>query len=454
MLSLPFNQLRNGFLAAVIGVMAGFAFLILLPKLSGNAYLLFGVPVAMLLLLIMVVDIQKMVLLVLFSRALIEPLTNLSRVGGSGMGIGALMNLFIIFLGAFLFLKEMKTVCSGQAFKSWAAFLFISFVAIGYSCVRFDAVRVFLNYISYFVMFVIPFAVIKTPVDKKNWIKILIISAVAPLFLANMDLLAGGLHEARVKGTFSHPNVLAFYLVLVISVIFYVLKSISFKTGKGMKFVLMMLMLNAFILLLATKTRSAWVAAWLVFMTYGILRERKYLFLAVLLPLAIMPLSSSARERVGELFGKTSTHNSLNWRLEVWESTIPEIKKSPVWGYGLASFIPLSQHFSKHAEKFGIGTHNVYLQIAFEMGLVGLFLYLMLNWNLVLSLWKSAKLKSGPAAEPENIIVLGLLMGYLFASASDNMLYYLVFNWYFFFFVGVVLAGSKIASLNKTGMEV
>jgi putative inorganic carbon (HCO3(-)) transporter len=57
-----------------------------------------------------------------------------------------------------------------------------------------------------------------------------------------------------------------------------------------------------------------------------------------------------------------------------------------------------------------------------------------------------AKLKNGYSVDKTgSIIMMVLLFSYLIACFSDNVLDYLVFQWYFWFIMGVVCAWYRLA---------
>lgn len=448
---ISFSQLRQWGAAVGIGLVGAYLYLKGLPVFSGNPYFLFALPLVMVVLLIMVLDIEKMLLLVIYGRLLMEPLGNASRVGGSGMGIGALMNLFVLIVGGILFLSRFPRVKNAVSLKAWFFFMFICFLGILYSPVPSDALRLALNYLSYMMMFVMPFLIIEDEKDVRKWIKTILFSSVLPVLFANFDLLQGGRVYAdagmRIKGLFTHPNILAFYLVMLLVLFFYNYQTKLFKVSPFQRNCILLYVLNIFILLLATKTRSAWLSLWAVFFVFGFLKSRKYLVWAVLLPLVVIPFSTSARERVMSLFDSSNERNSLSWRVELWNKAIPEIQKSPIWGYGTASFNPLSHQFFEGSLKRGMGAHNIYIQLAFELGLLGLFGFVAIFLGMFLALIKR---RGPPLTQPVlrgRIILFTFILSYLVVGASDNMLHYLAFNWYFFFLLGVLLAQIKINPL-------
>ena len=76
----------------------------------------------------------------------------------------------------------------------------------------------------------------------------------------------------------------------------------------------------------------------------------------------------------------------------MWESALADVADTAVFGKGLASFVANSRIFFPLPESTsqtyyrgeGFPAHNVYVQVFYETGAVGLFCYLMIYMNLFL----------------------------------------------------------------------
>jgi hypothetical protein len=140
------------------------------------------------------------------------------------IGVGAGINLFVLILALALLIKRPQALFENPISKRWILYLLICAIAVLYSPVRGRGVRLFLNLLSYYCMLTIPFVLINRSEDKKFWLKVLLFSTILPVCFANVDLLHGGTNYPevgmRIQGSFSHPNILAFYLVLVMTLVF------------------------------------------------------------------------------------------------------------------------------------------------------------------------------------------------------------------------------------------
>ena len=100
--------------------------------------------------------------------------------------------------------------------------------------------------------------------------------------------------------------------------------------------------------------------------------------------------------------------NSFVWREVLWQSAIPMIAAKPFFGYGLELFRYLTPEFFSLAPPTGIDAHNFYIQVQFEMGLLGI---LALIWLLGSLAWRIA---NGLRYDRNGILVIfTILVAYL-----------------------------------------
>ena len=138
----------------------------------------------------------------------------------------------------------------------------------------------------------------------------------------------------------------------------------------------------------------------------------------------LLDIAAGAYDDEGQL-------NSYAWRQLLWRAGLRWMDGLHwLYGYGLESFRFYSPQFYPMPGQDSWDPHNVYIQLYFETGVIGLVTYGWLFWRLLPRLltvaanWRAA------------VIALAMAMAYLLTSWSDNMLYYLSFNWYFWFFLG------------------
>jgi len=74
----------------------------------------------------------------------------------------------------------------------------------------------------------------------------------------------------------------------------------------------------------------------------------------------------------------------------------------------------------------------VYMQVFFDWGIMGLstFIWLLIStWELAAVVCKTDRM--------EGFLLLMLVLEFALVSVSDNMLDYLVYNWYLWFVIGI-----------------
>lgn len=438
-------------LTLVVSVFLGLLLLKITPLLLGRPILLLALPVAAAFLVLLVLKPKWIMLLLVLSRPLLDNLLNLSRtdVGGQNMGIGAFLNLAIIGLVIFMIFYYGDFPRKDSTVLCWILFLVCMLIASLYSPFFGRAIRLFFNYLSYFAMFLLPFLVIKKKEDFEFWAKVLLGSFVLPVLFANLDFVRGGTFYPdagmRIRGTFTHPNVLAFYLVLGLTFCFHLLKGGYLRLGPRVKIAVGVLMLNMAVLLILTKTRNAWIACFAGFFIYGLFKDRR-LLLVMLLLIPLATLTPQVQERARTMFkgGEANNYkgvNSWEWRVDVWKSSLPKIAERPLHGHGLTSFASTSGTFTSFGGN--VGAHNAYIELLYETGIIGFLSFLGVLLSPLIRFFKNMLAAGSSVQSQLAAILVGYMISYLLICAADNLTYYLTLNWYVWFFVGLMLLKER-----------
>ena len=410
---------------------------------EGNLMLISALPLILGMLLLLIIDKRKLFLLILLLRASGDIVFETSKFGG-GFGIGGLINALVIFI-ALLFIIERPGLLNRRIVSIWGAMLLVAAGAIAYAPDLRDALRMFLALSSYCAVFTIAFYVVRSRADFELCVSTILWSSLVPVLYAFVDIALHGNtvnsdEGFRLQSTFSHPNILAFYLVLNISLLFYRLKTSWLHISQSRRAAAWLYLLLLLVLLMLTKTRSAWAACGFIFAVYGMFFERKYLLYLLLAPLLAL-LVPSIRDRLldlgsGNQYVQYAKLNSFAWRLFLWRSAFDWITpQSMVFGYGLNAFKYYSPDFFPLAGNTHFGAHSTYVQWFFETGIVGVLASAWMHLRLLFTLKQGISQHKLCYA-----IAIMLLCGYLFFAFSDNLLDYLAFNWYFWFFMGSACA--------------
>src|ERR1700722_10334437 len=296
-------------------------------------------------------------------------------IGGQAISYGALINIAVIF-ALFCNLSRVWKSVPAKLRTIWFPFLFLAFAAVIYSPVQLEALRRFFTYFCFFVMFSFAFAVVRSERDVLHFLKMIVLSSVPPVTYGLFQIATGrDLYDGRIQSTFSHPNIFAFFIVIIIGIILFLQSTTRLKTSGRYRLVLTVYLLPLLILLLFTKTRSAWIGCAIQFLVYGIVYDRKALFLLLLAPFIVLAIPGVA-DRINDLSsgndylgGPAINVNAYTWRMILWESSFSYIWERPIFGYGLASFFFYSPEFFPLGRLQGTDAHSVYIQTILKWGL-------------------------------------------------------------------------------------
>lgn len=429
------------FAAFVLGVMCVF----IGDAAAVKPVFFIGLPMALLIGFAFILSPKTLVVAILLTRAGLDSVFSEAKFAAIG-GLGGLVNLAIILLAGLLIAGNPKRV-PRMAWMVWLPYMAVQFMSLSYAPELLPAVRLLLGQVATMSIFLLAFYLVDDWASLHRMLKLVVWSsipvAIYTLVCIALGKTSGALDDVsavsnRYAGPFGHPNMLAFYLVLVIGILLYWWRSKNLTPGWAARTSIMSYLLLMVVLLFATKTRSAWVSAAALFFLYGVFVERRFLIYLVLAGLLAM-LVPEVRDRVlalnqGNEVVQYARLNSFAWRKQLWIEALNSMgAKQYVFGAGGGSFIFQSAHFFSLSGGRHMGAHSVAIQLLFETGVFGVLAYLLM-------FWRSAKeiVKLRLADRILTVVVVALIVSYVLISLSDNMLDYLVFNWYFWFTVGAV----------------
>lgn len=431
-----------GLLLGACALGAGIGIPIYVGEFGESTAAMFALPLLLLLSALFVINRTWLLLLILMTRAAADIVLESTRT--SGIGAGALINACVIMLTLTLVFEKPRAV-PPKMLGAWLAFFLTALYGVALSPDPGDAVRFCLTWLSNFAVFVAAFHVVRSADDFRFVVRLILWSSVLPCLYALYEIATGfsGSGEFRLQGTFTHANIFAFYLMLVVSLGFYMVK--SRPPGLAVRHALLSAYLFFLLgLLILTQTRSAWIACVAVFFFYGLMFQRRYL-LYLMLALGLGLLLPAVQERLvdlasAEVMAHQAKMNSFAWRLSLWESALlwMEPLRYP-FGYGIGAFRENAPVFFAQGDGIRWDAHNVYVQWFFDVGLIGLAAYLWIHGRLLSQLVPLFGID-----RLLGFIIVALIASYLFVSLSDNMMFYLAFNWYFWFAVGAACAVAHV----------
>ena len=232
-----------------------------------------------------------------------------------------------------------------------------------------------------------------------------------------------GFEYARSWGTLSNPDFLGGYATLVLPI------SVALGAGAAHRRQLWGCATAATLLyaaLLASQTRSAWIAAALaaaILLRFLPRSPQTYRRLALLglVFAAVTALMTLTRPQISFVGRAESALNpadsSMQGKLWIWQHTIPMIAQRPILGWGFSSVLGHLPGVGTpdYFRVFGGGpvfidvAHNDLLQVAVNMGLAGLAAYIWI-WATALRAAHGAARGSASPVGPE---AAGLLAGFI-----------------------------------------
>jgi O-antigen ligase len=371
---------------------------------------------------------------------------------GRDLSCGAILNILVIVV-MILNIPRINHRIPVTLERAWVPFLAVCLAAVVYSPVALDGLRKFLTYVSYMSMFVLPFAMAKGQRNTLYLTKVVILSSLGPVLYGLFQLGAGidWYQDGRIQSTFTHPNIFAFYLLTTIGIILSLLSASSVSLRKRTMQLLVLYLVPLIVMLVATKTRSAWLGCLILLTVYGVIADKRILVLTLVLPVFALAIPA-VRERLTDLaagneyVGWVQNVNAYAWRRILWQKAFAYILQRPWFGYGLYSFPYYSPTFFPLETERGVDAHNVYIQLLFETGLAGLLTYLWIFCRKFIWLFRSWRFD-----KRRFTMVAAITAVYMINAYSDNLLEYVSYGWCYWFALGLVfsdLSRYRIAQLQ------
>lgn len=273
--------------------------------------------------------------------------------------------------------------------------LFAFFLAAGLSMINADSKFLVLSAmitkcLKWIILYFIIVEEINTDEKIKSILKVALITGVVTaanayiqLYCTHVDLLhgyssfkymppytPGGPYHSFPTGSFPYPNDLsAWILVLLIPALVMVVFGL---TNVYARFGLSLFSAVLFYLLYLANTRGAWLGFAASFFLILIFKKIKLLLVIILLALMVLPFLP--REKINDIFGTSSVKD----RVEMWGTGWKIFLEHPIIGNGLNTFFGKFKDFREDRAKGKSGSyaHNGFLQIAADMGIVGLIAFL------------------------------------------------------------------------------
>jgi O-antigen ligase len=244
----------------------------------------------------------------------------------------------------------------------------------------------------------------------------------------------------RINGSFVHSNDFAAFIITVLPLTFFFLSKGLDK--KSHKVLLASICLLGFYCLLRTSSRSGWIGFLIAVIIYFYFYNKKLSLIIPPLIVSLIIISPNGFTRVKNLF--YLGQDTLWERVQLWKGTWRMVEEHPFFGFGINTF---SRNFPdfKPIEYFNLCyTHNSYLQMWSEIGLIGLLSFLLIIFVVLKTSFSNLGKKTGKKFYGK--FFLGALSGYvafLIQAGLDTNLYSLVLLTLFWMMTALLLCLNK-----------
>jgi O-antigen ligase len=303
-----------------------------------------------------------------------------------------------------------------------------------------------LEYLKVVVMFIVMVNVIRTPRRLDSLIILVFIVSFLLSAGAMNDYRLGrlGLKGDRIQGVlgglFSNPNDIALHLVTIIPLGVAMLRSTRGLVKKVLLFAVTLTMVGG---LIATFSRGGFIGLVAITLVLSWKFASRYraavLALGAIIIVAVLAIAPAAYvNRIA-----TSGDDSATTRFDDLKRSVFLAVRHPLLGVGMGNYEIYSNH-----EK---ASHNAYTQVASEMGLIALGLYILFLTSALKSLRKIEV--SATARSKFYYLSIGLqasLIGYMVSSFFASVAYL----WYAYYLVGYSVCLARFFAAEQIKLKV
>lgn len=337
-------------------------------------------------------------------------------VGKAALGRGVTLrfdDILLVIIGFSWFLKtairkELGLFLRTALNRPIAYYVTVCLVAtlFGFMMGRVKGLTGFFFVLKYFEYFIVYFMVVNHLRDKKQverFVMTILIVCLIVCLVAIYQIPAGGRVTAPFEGEVGEPNTLGGYLVFMLSITLGLLLTYGSKKQKGLFAALTVFIV---ISLLATLSRSSWLALGPMLLALIYFSKKKMVILVPLIVIVVLSsfiLPSNVKERVLFTFTQTQQRGqievgglridtSASARLDSWKNVLTkDFIKHPILGYGVTGYRFLDAQYPR---------------VLAETGLVGFVFFV---WLLV-AVFRNALYAYRNTSDP---LFSGLSLGYL-----------------------------------------
>ena len=363
-------------------------------------------------------------------------------------------------------LISINSAIKERIIKLYSLFILVCFISIFFADNFSESVIVFSQYFTYLLSFIVIYTISK--LIGKTFLKFFIILSIIALFIESSSILYNAVDRVLIKGeTFERDNFLlrtftgniniaANSIVSKIMLLYLVIYTYKDRIITYLSYILLFISFSALYILL---TRSAFLSLGVLTFIIVIFNYKKIIthsipLLAILLIgyfFVNLTFNSQNPDEISSRISSiaiTTEDDSINERLGYYSDAVKSIMEFPVFGIGIGNWkIKSIEYAGVDVNGYTVPyhTHNDFLQISAEIGVIGGIIYLMIY--LIPIYQVLIKLK--------NRVLDNLNLVYLLIIASifiDSMLNFPIarpVNHIFLLFTLVAMTQTSKANLNN-----
>ena len=198
-----------------------------------------------------------------------------------------------------------------------------------------------------------------------------------------------------------------------------------------------------------TWSRGAWLGVMFAVALFLLIMDKRWALAGIVALFAIpfvLGSNNAISERILSIGNTEDT--STAYRVSIWQASIKLIRDFWLSGIGLGSeaFSMIYPKYALAGANFALHSHNLFLQICVEMGVIGIITFFALVIALIRQSFSLAiyRKRGGLCATVILAVTCGIL-GYLLQGLTDNVWYNYKMLLIFWIVVGLVASGANIS---------
>ena len=363
-------------------------------------------------------------------------------------------------------LISINSAIKERIIKLYSLFILVCFISIFFADNFSESVIVFSQYFTYLLSFIVIYTISK--LIGKTFLKFFIILSIIALFIESSSILYNAVDRVLIKGeTFQRDNYLlraftgniniaANSIVSKIMLLYLVIYTYKDRIITYLSYILLFISFSALYILL---TRSAFLSLGVLTFIIVIFNYKKIIthsipLLAILLIgyfFVNLTFNSQNPDEISSRISSiaiTTEDDSINERLGYYSDAVKSIMEFPVFGIGIGNWkIKSIEYAGVDVNGYTVPyhTHNDFLQISAEIGVIGGIIYLMIY--LIPIYQVLIKLKNR-VLDNLNLVYL-LIISSIFIDSMLNFPIARPINHIFLLFTLVAMTQTSKANINN-----